>query len=599
MKDRIPGKPGQYKATVAAAETQRILTGEEFTITLKRDDQPVVPGTPYSKAAVLPDTLAKKLCPNNADPTPADAFMALNQSVENIGSKSATGSMITLSDSGDAPLHALKIYGKTVQNGTPIPENPVPLESVGMDGSVTVSMVGKNLLNAPEEITFTRLQLIDLDVPLQPGTYTVSAVITSNDTDTNCNNIGFMGGESNGGNAYATLYRDTRSSATITIFNPVSQIRLNASDTAANSTGDTATYRQVQIEKGNVATAYEPYKGQTLTVSTPNGLPGIPVSSGGNYTDENGQQWIADYRDWKRGVDVQIIRDTTLNGSETWVLDRANVFGYKRLFALNGEYGMCSHYQFACNEPTSSLKDNQFTLRANGYIYCKNAKIATVDEWKAWLAANPIRLLYVFATPIETPIPEEEMAAYRALHTNYPNTTIFDDGGAYMEAAYYTPDSALPVNLGSGRAGQLLGVDELGGVTTLPNPTVESKEHPGCFYRMVNDIKEWINPPMSLGVPYRTTERHNGKAVYRKLINFGDFPQSTDKDVNSEIDANKYNIVLVHRNATEVGAKNIIHYLAEVTHEYIFVHSGQYWIHVTTNGSQAVSAEYLIEYVEV
>ena len=29
---------------------------------------------------------------------------------------------------------------------------------------------------------------------------------------------------------------------------------------------------------------------QTLTVSTPNGLPGIPVSSGGNYTDESGQQ---------------------------------------------------------------------------------------------------------------------------------------------------------------------------------------------------------------------------------------------------------------------------------------------------------------------
>ncbi|MFQ8777220.1 MAG: hypothetical protein ACLR78_07145 [Roseburia sp.] len=29
---------------------------------------------------------------------------------------------------------------------------------------------------------------------------------------------------------------------------------------------------------------------------TPNGLPGIPVSSGGNYTDERGQQWVADER---------------------------------------------------------------------------------------------------------------------------------------------------------------------------------------------------------------------------------------------------------------------------------------------------------------
>ena len=33
---------------------------------------------------------------------------------------------------------------------------------------------------------------------------------------------------------------------------------------------------------------------QTLTIITLNGLPGIKVNSGGNYTDENGQQWICD-----------------------------------------------------------------------------------------------------------------------------------------------------------------------------------------------------------------------------------------------------------------------------------------------------------------
>lgn len=40
---------------------------------------------------------------------------------------------------------------------------------------------------------------------------------------------------------------------------------------------------------------------QTLTLQTPNALPGIPVSSGGNYTDENGQQWICDEVDLARG----------------------------------------------------------------------------------------------------------------------------------------------------------------------------------------------------------------------------------------------------------------------------------------------------------
>ena len=37
---------------------------------------------------------------------------------------------------------------------------------------------------------------------------------------------------------------------------------------------------------------------------------------------------------------------------------------------------------------------------------------------------------------------------------------------------------------------------------------------------------EFINPPMELGVEYRTTERYNGKPVYRKAINVGAMPNA-------------------------------------------------------------------------
>lgn len=74
MKDRVPGAPGQYKAYVSAAERSKLQSGKEFRITLNRDDEPIVKGTPYSKEAVLPDALAKVLCPGLDDPTPADAF---------------------------------------------------------------------------------------------------------------------------------------------------------------------------------------------------------------------------------------------------------------------------------------------------------------------------------------------------------------------------------------------------------------------------------------------------------------------------------------------------------------------------------------------
>lgn len=79
MTDRQPGAPGQYKAVIDAAELQKMQAGEQFVITMTRDDQPIIEGTPYNKASVLPDELASKLCPSVTDPTPADALDGLRK----------------------------------------------------------------------------------------------------------------------------------------------------------------------------------------------------------------------------------------------------------------------------------------------------------------------------------------------------------------------------------------------------------------------------------------------------------------------------------------------------------------------------------------
>lgn len=77
MTDRKPGAPGQYTITITAEEFDKLKNGESSTVTILRDDRPILEGTPYSKAAVLPDALAHSLCPEIEDPTPADAFGAL------------------------------------------------------------------------------------------------------------------------------------------------------------------------------------------------------------------------------------------------------------------------------------------------------------------------------------------------------------------------------------------------------------------------------------------------------------------------------------------------------------------------------------------
>lgn len=48
---------------------------------------------------------------------------------------------------------------------------------------------------------------------------------------------------------------------------------------------------------------------------------------------------------------------------------------------------------------------------------------------------------------------------------------------------------------------------------------------------MVDGVKEWINPPLVIGEEYRTTERHEGKPVYAKMISCGAAPQTSQKSI--------------------------------------------------------------------
>ena len=83
--------------------------------------------------------------------------------------------------------------------------------------------------------------------------------------------------------------------------------------TDVNATG----YLQVQLELGSTATSYSPYREQLLTLPTPNGLPGIPVTSDGNYADPQGQQWVCDEVDLERGVKVQRVDKAAFDSTKT------------------------------------------------------------------------------------------------------------------------------------------------------------------------------------------------------------------------------------------------------------------------------------------
>ena len=62
--------------------------------------------------------------------------------------------------------------------------------------------------------------------------------------------------------------------------------------------------------------------------------------------------------------------------------------------------------------------------------------VGGVENFVTWLQSNPMTVQYVLATPVEISLAAEEIEAFKALHTNFPNTTATNDSGAWMELSY-------------------------------------------------------------------------------------------------------------------------------------------------------------------
>lgn len=201
----------------------------------------------------------------------------------------------------------------------------------------------------------------------------------------------------------------------------------------------------------NVSVSDNDTQSQTLTLSTPGGLPGIPVSSGGNYTDESGQQWICDEIDLARGKYVQRVGTETINGGYNF-LERPEIPGRFEQFSMFTNLYKNGEYESICNialwNKWGTDKDDtawKFAMSSSGlYLTPTTASgITTADELKAFLNSLGFPLVFAgqLATPIETDLPAEEIAAYKALHTYSPTTTVSNDAGAWMKVGYKTRKS--------------------------------------------------------------------------------------------------------------------------------------------------------------
>ena len=184
-------------------------------------------------------------------------------------------------------------------------------------------------------------------------------------------------------------------------------------------------------------------KSRSVTVSTPNGLPGVPVRSGGNYTDSNSQQWICDEIDLARGVYVKRIGTYTNDGNtSTWGINQKNdttiVFQTQTPCRPIGSVKQLFNMQDFEWSISLASPQNAGAIGTSGILYCicSITDFPDVAAFKAYLNKSPLKCVYPIATPIETPLTEEELAAYVALRTYKDSTTVSNDAGAWMDLAY-------------------------------------------------------------------------------------------------------------------------------------------------------------------
>lgn len=210
----------------------------------------------------------------------------------------------------------------------------------------------------------------------------------------------------------------------------------------------------IQIEKGSVATSYEPYTGgipspnpsypqeiksvvnPTVKVTNEDGLKvqsvtlnnitlnAIPVSSGGNVTI-GGQQYISDYVDIEKGKLYRKVKRLNLKDVDDAQITYGLHSNGNAYLSINGELNANKEQQPVSNQYKSSMWTNK-----SGYLYIpSSSSIVLVDDrftdkQTAIKLVQDTYVIYALSSQTEENLSLKQIESLKSLSTYYPTTNI-------------------------------------------------------------------------------------------------------------------------------------------------------------------------------
>lgn len=370
---------------------------------------------------------------------------------------------VYITDATEAPLASFQLDGETSQNGTPTPSAPVAVNTT--TGENVVKITGKNLFNETDTpwIATTHYNTTTGAIeawanyygireyqPVSASTqYIVSSAVSGN------LQVVFYDGSK-------TFLSATSGSASFTTPANCQYVRWSRyTETAPTNT---------QLELGSTATAYEPYQGQSYTIS----LGSIELCKIGDYQDyiyKSDDKWYVH----------EAVGKWTVNPNDGWYASGSHVIKclYANSSIINPVHfntsAKCSDMPYvvetALYQGTTSVG---FAIAGDGLYFSNNDW--TVDQMKTWATNSHPVIYYALDTSSDTEITNAALVAQldallttARTYTGINNIfTITPNEQGTLEISYYTKYQPM---VGSG--GYVWEAGGAGGPTIIMNDSID------------------------------------------------------------------------------------------------------------------------------